>query len=337
MIAKRIIKEWAFQLGIEVYFTEAVPFVEEKERIKEQRDRGLFLKKYWSDEELERFCDPQSVLKGAKSIIVAYLFYYTDEEKEPTEEGNPYGLIARYTRRNYYKELKIRLKKLAKVLKKEFGGKYYVAVNGPIIEKPMAARSGLGYYGKHSIIIHPHYGSWIVLGEIITDLEIEIDNPLEKDCGDCQLCLTACPTKAIIEPYIIDRKKCIQDLSGWSGIIPDEIKEVFKNRLYGCDTCQEVCPVNKKVKGEAPKTEIGVIGAYLPLIEILNIDEETFRRKYGNNQISASWIDFNALKRNALIALGNIKDKKTIPLIEKYLKADNPILKDAAHWALKQF
>uniref|UniRef100_A0A7V4E4G1 tRNA epoxyqueuosine(34) reductase QueG n=1 Tax=candidate division WOR-3 bacterium TaxID=2052148 RepID=A0A7V4E4G1_UNCW3 len=337
MISKKIIKEMAFQFGIEVYITKAEPFIEEKERIKEQRDRGLFLKRYWSDEEIEKFCEPQSVLKEAKSIIVSYLFYYTYEEKDPSQEGNPYGFIARYTRRNYYKELKIRLKKLVKVLKKEYGGKFFVSVNGPIIEKPMAVRSGLGYYGKHSIIIHPNYGSWIVLGEIITDLEMEVDSSLEKDCGNCQLCIETCPTKAIIEPYIIDRKKCIQDLSSWLGIIPDEIKAVWQNRLYGCDTCQEVCPVNKKVKEEEPKTEIGIIGAYLPLIEILNMDEKTFRTKYGNNQISASWIDFNVIKRNALIALGNIKDKKTILLIEKYLKENNPILKDAADWALKQF
>ncbi len=338
MLDSKGIKEKARELGIEVRIASAQPFLEEAERIRNQRFRGLFLKdNYWSDKNIEEFCNPPSVLSGAKSIIGSFLFYLTPDEQDLSIPGKPYGLIARYTRRNYYKELKKRLKKLSNFLKKEYGGKYVIYSCGPIAEKPIAQRSGIGYYGKHSIIINPDYGSWIVLGEIITELNIEPDEPLNLDCGDCHKCIDACPTGAIIEPYIIDRKRCIQDLTNWLGIIPDDIARVWGNRLYGCTTCQEICPLNKKIKPESPKTELGIVGAYIPLIEILQMDEKTYRKSYPDNQITAYWINFAAIKRNALICLGNIRDKMTIPVLKGFTKDANPILKDTAIWAINQF
>jgi len=338
VIDSKDIKEKARELGIEVRIASAQPFLEEAERIGNQRFRGLFLKdNYWSDKNIEGFCNPASVLSKTKSIIGSFLFYLTPDEQDPSIPGKPYGLIARYTRRNYYKELKRRLKKLSDFLKKEYGGKSVAYSCGPIAEKPIAQRSGIGYYGKHSIIINPDYGSWIVLGEIITDLEIEPDQPLNLDCGECHKCIDACPTGAIIEPYIIDRKRCIQDLTNWLGIIPDDIAQVWGNRLYGCTTCQEVCPLNKKIKPESPKTEIGNVGAYIPLIEILQMDEKTYRKSYPDNQITAYWINFAAIKRNALICLGNIRDKMTISVLKAFTKDTNPMLKNTAIWAINQF
>ncbi len=325
-------------MGITIRITTADFFKQEEERIKIQIGKGFFLDDdYWSNRDSARFCNPFSVLSDAKSIIGSFLFYLTPEEPDPTEPGKPFGIIAHYTRRNYYKELKNRLKKVAGILKREYRAESVVHSCGPIAEKPIARRSGIGYYGKHSIIINPDYGSWIVLGEIITDIEIEPDQPLDIDCGECHKCMDACPTGAIIEPYIIDRKRCIQNLTNWLGAIPDDIARVWENRLYGCTTCQEVCPLNKKVKPESPKTEIGVVGSYIPIIEILQMDEETYRKRYSDNQITARWINFDAIKRNALICLGNIKDKKTVPVIEKFTKDTNHILQKTAIWALEQF
>ncbi|MEO0124501.1 MAG: tRNA epoxyqueuosine(34) reductase QueG [candidate division WOR-3 bacterium] len=338
MSLNKEIREWAKELGIEVKFTSAAPFKKESAEIKKQRENGLFLNdKYWSERDINEFCNPRFILPEAKSIISSFLFYLTPEETDPSTPGSPYGLVARYTQRNYYKELKKRLKKLAGILKKKYKANVAVHSCGPIAEKPIAQRSGIGYYGKHSIIINPIYGSWIVLGEIITDLELEPDEPLNVDCGGCRKCIDACPTKAIIEPYVIDRKKCIQSLTNYLDTIPNDIACVWSNRLYGCTTCQEVCPINKKIKPEPPKTDIGVVGTYLPLLEILQMDEKTYRNKYKDNQISARWINFEAIKRNALIALGNIKDKKTIDLIKKFTNSGNGILRETAAWALSQF
>ncbi len=332
------IKECAKELGIEIRFTSAEPFKKEAILIKKQRESGLFLNdKYWSERDINKFCNPSSILPGAKSIIGSFLFYLTPEEINPSTPGKPYGLVARYTQRNYYKELKKRLKKLAGILKKRFGAKVAVYSCGPIAEKPIAQRSGIGYYGKHSIIINPLYGSWIVLGEIITDLELAPDEELNIDCGKCQKCIDACPTGAIIEPYLIDRKRCIQSLTNHLDIIPWDIARVWSNRFYGCTTCQEVCPINKNIKPALPKTDIGIVGSYLPLTEILQMDEKAYRIKYKDNQISARWINFEAIKRNALIALGNIRDSKTIDLIKKFTNSNSGILRETAIWALKQF
>ncbi len=332
------IKDKASELGIEVRITDIQPFLLEAERIRIQHDRKLFRKsKFWSGRKIDEFCMPHLLLPNAKSIIGSYLCYLTPDEPDPSQPGHPFGLVARYTQRNYYKELKRRLRKLAEYLRKEYKAKCIAHSCGPIAEKPIAQRSGIGYYGKHSIIINPVWGSWIVLGEIITDLKIEPDEPLKMSCGECRICMKACPTGAIIEPYIIDRKKCVQDLTNYPGYLPHNIAQKWANRIYGCSLCQEVCPVNKKVKPGQPKTEIGVVGAYLPLVEILNMNEQTYRKKYANNQISAQWIHFNAIKRNALVALGNIRDRKTLPLVERFTKSSNQLLKKTARWALNQF
>ncbi len=332
------IKSKAAELGIQVRITDARPFLTEAEKIKVQYDRKLFRENgFWYKRKIDNFCTPHSLLSDARSIIGSCLFYLTPDEPDPSLPGQPYGVVARYTRRNYYKELKNRLKELAKFLRKEYGAKCIVYVCGPIAEKPIARRCGIGYYGKHSIIINPVWGSWIVLGEIITDLEIEPDDVLNMSCGECDACIKACPTGAIIEPYIIDRKRCLQDLTNYSGYLPPDIAQKWDNRIYGCSLCQEVCPVNKKVKPGQPMTEIGAIGAYLPLVEILNMNEQTYRKRYGNNQVSARWIHFEAIKRNALIALGNIRDRKTIPIVEKFTKSSNQLLKKTALWALNQF
>ncbi|MEO0166425.1 MAG: tRNA epoxyqueuosine(34) reductase QueG [candidate division WOR-3 bacterium] len=334
----RKVKAFAQKLGLEVRIASAAPFSEESERIRAQQARRLFLNRdFVSELEIDKFCNPASILKDARSIISGFLFYLTPEEPDPTKPGDPYGVVAHYTRRNYYKELKRRLKKLGVWLKNEYQAKVATYSCGPIAEKPIAQRSGIGYYGKHSIIINPVYGSWIVLGEIITDLVLEPDEPLNMDCGECRKCIEACPTGAIIEPYILDRKKCIQSLTTHREVISDAIARVWGNRIYGCTTCQEVCPFNKKIKPESPKTDIGIVGSYISLIEILQMDEVTYRNKYKNNQISARWVNFEAIKRNALIALGNIKDKKTLDLIKKFINSQSRILRETARWALNQF
>ncbi|MEO0216133.1 MAG: tRNA epoxyqueuosine(34) reductase QueG [candidate division WOR-3 bacterium] len=338
MVCAEEIKSKAEELGIEIGIATAEPFLAERNEIINQLKNGLFLDtEYWREYGIIKFTDPQILLPEAKSILSAALFYLTEEEKDPSEPGNPYGLIARYTQRNYYRELKKRLRMLGDFLKKVYRARIVVHSCGPIAEKPGARRSGIGYYGKHSIIINPRYGSWIVLGEIITDLEIKPDRPLEDNCGECHRCIDACPTKAIVRPYVIDRNRCIQALTNWPKLIPEEIARVWGNRLYGCTTCQDVCPVNKNIKPAPSKTNIGVVGAYLPLIEILRMDEREYRQRYRQNQISARWIHFNAIKRNALLALGNIRDKKTIPWIKKFTADNSGLLKKTARWALSQF
>lgn len=339
MITAQAIRNYGKKSGVdEIRITSARPFTEVSQRINEQIKNHLYLdSEHWHRRSVQKFCDVHSRLPDAKSIVAGCLCYLTDEPEDYTQPGKPHGLVARYTWRNHYLELKKRLHKLARFLQKEYRASYRVYSNGPIAEKPIAQRSGLGYYGKHSIIMNPVYGSWIVLGEIVTDIEIEPDKPLNIDCGKCKKCIEACPTKAITSPYIIDRRRCIQALTNWPGIIPEDILRVWSNRLYGCTTCQEVCPVNKKVKALEPRTKLGDVGSSLPLMEILGMDEQEYRSRYANNQLSRTWINFKAIQRNALVALGYLRDKTTLSVIKSFIKDDDEMLAKTSQWALDQF
>ncbi|MBN2620192.1 tRNA epoxyqueuosine(34) reductase QueG [candidate division WOR-3 bacterium] len=335
MIHTQDIKEQARCLGIDdLRITIAEPFDVEKSRFLEQKEAGLFIgRKHRHLTNIESFYDARSTLTNARSVLVACLYYITDEPEDLSTAGIPYGRIARYTWRNHYKDLRKRLERLAVHIATISPMTYVVFSNGPIAEKPLAKRSGIGFYGKHSIILHPSYGSWIVLGEIVTDLELEPDEPLTLECGDCRACIDACPTHAIKAPYIIDRTRCIQELTNWCGPIPEDIMEVWDNRLYGCTTCQEVCPYNKDAQPRSFQTDIGYVGSCIPLFEILTMNEGDYRTRFANNQITASWIHFKAIQRNALLALGHIGGRDAIPYIERYCHSSDTTLSHAAQWA----
>jgi epoxyqueuosine reductase len=339
MINATLIKAYAKELGIdEIYITSAQPFADAAEKILEQKNAKLYLStEHWQKRNIGEFCNVQSVLPQARAIIAACQCYLTDEKSDLSEPGNPHGLIARYTWRNHYLDLKKKLEKLGQLIRQKISVSYYASSNGPVAEKPIAQRSGLGYYGKHSIIINQLFGSWIVLGTLIIDIEIEPDRPLTIDCGDCQKCIEMCPTKAIIAPYIIDRRRCIQALTNWYGIIPQDIVRVWGNRLYGCTICQDVCPANEHVEARAPRTNVGTIGQSLPLFEILSMEESAYRKKYACNQITANWINFKAIRRNAIIALGHIKDKAALPILQKLSRDNDDVMAKTAQWACTYF
>jgi len=339
VIYARQIKNLGRELGIdEIRITTAEPFTEASTKMAEQERAELYLgTEHWQKRDFDCFCDVHSKLADAKSIVSACLCYLTDEKIDLTEPGRPHGLIARYTWRNHYLDLRKRLEKLALFLKKEYNASFCVYSNGPVAEKPIAERSGIGYYGKHSIIINQAYGSWVVLGEIIADIEIEPDSSLTMDCGNCQLCIDACPTGAIIGPYVLDRRRCIQALTNWYGVIPDAIARVWGNRLYGCTICQDVCPKNKTVKPFSPRTDLGYVGQSIPLRDILQIDDAAYRQRYPNNQITEGWIRFKAIKRNALLCLGHIKDRTTLPLLKEFAQCKDEVFSRTAQWAISNF
>jgi epoxyqueuosine reductase len=338
MITAQRIKDLGQELDIELRIAHAAPFDRDLDALRDQIRKGLFLNpERWNDEAVRDFYDPRTLLHSARSIIAGCLGFLTRQDADPSIAGKPYGVVAKYTQRNYYKELRKRLQKVGKFLRKEYGADHVVRVCGSIAEKPIARRCGIGYFGKHSVIINQAHGSWIVLGEIVTDLEIEPDRALDAGCGACRECIDACPTGALIEPYILDRNRCIQALTNYTGFIPAEIADAWGNRIYGCTACQDACPVNKMVKPAPPRTEIGVVGQYLPLLDTLEMDEKKYRRTYADNQVSARWIDFSAIKRNALFCLGSIRDEKTVPAVRKYAKCRDPLLASAARWALGKF
>jgi epoxyqueuosine reductase len=302
--------------------------------MRSQSRAGLFLNPAsWTPKNIDEFCDLKSVLPEARTVITAALNYLTPDEPDPSQPGSPYGLVANYTRRNYYLELRRRLRKVARFIEQEYKGACAVYVNGPIAEKPLARRSGLGFYGKHSVIINPRYGSWCVIGEVITDVRFTPDRPLRDSCGTCRICLSRCPTRAILRPYVLDRRICIQALTNWVGVVPDRIAKIWGKRIYGCTVCQDVCPKNIDKKPASPETEIGIVGQWLPVLELLDLSEEGYRVRYSNNQMSAGWINFPAIRRNCLIVLGNARDPGTLPVVERFMKDRDQNLAATASWA----
>ncbi|MDH4211534.1 MAG: tRNA epoxyqueuosine(34) reductase QueG [candidate division WOR-3 bacterium] len=339
MIDAQIIRTIGSDFGIDaIKITTPDPFIDAAFRIKQQIEDGLYLdSEHWHLRNIDDFCDVRTVLPQARSIIAACQCYLTNERAESNAAGEPHGLIARYTWRNHYADLKERLQKFASVLKSRYMATSVVLSNEHIAEKPIAQRSGIGYYGKNSLIINRRFGSLIVLGEIITDIEIHPDPPNRGDCADCSICIDTCPTQAIIEPYVIDRRRCIQALTNWHGVLPDDIARVWGNRLYGCTDCQDKCPVNQKVEAQPVRAKVGHVGPSASLQQILSMSEREYRQRYARNQMAARWVNFQAIKRNALIALGNIREKTTIPLLNKYCRDSDTVLAQTARWAMDRF
>ncbi len=251
--------------------------------------------------------DPQKLLPGAKSVIVIAVNYYREIPTPP----HAHGRIARYAYgRDYHKVLKKLLLQIEAFIKKSHPqSQNKICVDSaPLLEKAYAVRAGLGFIGKNTTLITPEFGSFVLLGEILTTLELDYDKPRDGTCGRCTRCMDACPTKAITAPQTLDAGQCISYLTiEHRGEIPREFHAAMSNWIFGCDICQEVCPYNKAfakpVTLEAFR-EAKIAGSTIPLDEILAIktDEEFLHRFAGSPLMRAK---NRGLKRNAKIALTN--------------------------------
>lgn len=263
-------------------------------------------------EDYKKRVDPAQLLPAAKSVIVIAVNYYRDVPETPAGHGR----IARYANgRDYHKVLKKLLKQLAAFIQERHPD---AAVrpcvdSAPLLEKAYAVRAGLGFIGKNTTLITPQFGSFVLLGELLTDLELHYDQPATGTCGTCTRCLDACPTDAFAGPRELDAKRCISYLTiEHKGPIPKEFHKPMGNLIFGCDICQEVCPYNqqfaKPLQLEAFK-EVTIAGSSIPLQEILAIkdDEEYLQRFAGSPLMRAKR---KGLQRNAKIANSNAKTRE---------------------------
>ncbi len=296
------IKRKARKIGFhKIGIVRAEPLKTEREHLEEWLSENFHGEMRWMEREPEKRTDPKLLFPEAKSIIVVALNYYTPHEHE---ENPDKGKISRYAwGDDYHDVLKEKLRELfawIKTEKTETEGKICVDT-APIMDKAWAVRAGLGWLGKHSNLITKDYGSWVFIGEILLNLELEYDNKIIEDhCGTCTACLDACPTNAIVAPYIVDSKACLSyatiELRGDE--LPAEISENLNGWLYGCDICQDVCPWNRFEKPTEetrfePRTDN--VSPYLDAIISLSHDEyvEKFRRS------AMKRTKLNGLKRNA--------------------------------------
>ncbi len=313
------IRRLAEELGLDaVGVTPAEPYADTERHIAERRARGLFAEMKFTMAQPDRSCHPESLLPGASSVVSAALCYWQPEE--PLEPGE--GRLARYTWSDGYEELRAKLDALGRAI----GGTYRVLVDAnQHVDREAAARSGVGFYGKNTMVITRKHGSWVVLGTLVSDRELEPTPPLETDCGECRLCIDACPTGALDEPGTLDATKCLSYWTQAPAAIPEEYRSALGAQVYGCDICQDVCPWNRGVERRRGDREASASG-HVDLVTWLESD--TLVRDYERLYVPRNDVRF--LRRNALVALGNVGGPEHIPLLEE--RSDD----EHARWALER-
>jgi epoxyqueuosine reductase len=319
----------AGELGIDaVGAALAAPYEEAEQHIRERRARGLFADMRFTMARPEVSCHPESLLPGARTVVSAALCYYP-----PAPPPGPgAGRLPRYTWYDAYDELRQKLEALGRRL----GGRYRVLVDAnQHVDREGAARAGVGFYGKNTMLITRRHGSWVVLGTVVTDVEIEASPPLELDCGECRLCIDACPTGALDEPGTLDATRCLSYWTQASGPIPEQYREQLGAMVYGCDICQDVCPWNRGVEKRRAFTRPPA-GAEpnVSLVEWLQGDGEELVRRYDRLYVPRK--DSRHLRRNALVVLGNTGGPDEAQLAEAYATGDDPFLAEHAAWAVER-
>jgi epoxyqueuosine reductase len=304
------------------------PYVETERHIRERRERGLFADMRFTMARPEESCHPETLLKGARAVVSAALCYYADAPEPRAGEGR----LPRYTWRNGYAELREKLDALGRRL----GGEYRVLVDeNQHVDREAAARAGVGFYGKNTLLITRRFGSWVVLGTLVTTAELEPTPPLELDCGSCTLCIEACPTGALDEPGTVDATKCLSYWTQAPAPIPESYRAELGAQVYGCDICQDVCPWNRGVeRRRAGRRPPEGATPHVSLVEWLSGDGEELVRRFDRLYVPRN--DPRFLRRNALVAVGNSPDAAAAAAAEPFLAGDDELLRGHAEWALAQ-
>lgn len=303
----KLIKQKALEMGFhKVGVAKAQKLEIEGGHLKEWLEMGFHGEMGWMERESEKRSDPKILFPEAESIVVLAMNYYTPHEHE---EDNSKGKISRYAwGDDYHDVVKEKLWNLFNWIKQEIPeAKGKVCVDtAPIMDKAWAVRAGLGWLGKHSNLITKEYGSWVFIGEILLNLELEYETDLVEDhCGTCTKCLDACPTNAIREPFLVDSNACISyaTIELRSPKIPSEITENLEGWLYGCDICQDVCPWNRFQKPtQESRFEPRPQNVSADLDEILSLDAERYARRFRRSPIKRAKL--KGLKRNAKALIG---------------------------------
>ena len=340
--AEVALKETIIQLGIESGFdivrvASADAFRrDEAAALKRIRDGHMDGYTWYTEERVRRANRPQELLEGAQSVISLALSYNTGEPDPPDEQ--PRGKIARYAwGDDYHDVIKKRLREFAAKLPEIAGHPVSTRIfvdDGPMNDRAAAARAGIGWFGKNTNILTQTHGSWVFLAQVITDIPLEPDAPLKKTCGECVLCIDACPTGAIVAPYVIDNKRCISYLTiELRGAIPRELRPLVGDWVFGCDICQDVCPVNRKALGSLePAFQQRHDFAAPALVPLLELDQPAFSERFRRSPIKRAKLA--GLKRNVCVALGNIGDPVAIPSLSGALRSNSSLVRQHAAWAL---
>ncbi len=328
---------YAMSIGVDkIGFTTAAPFTELKNRLRRQQELGY--QSGFEESDVEKRTEPLQLLEGAESIVAIAVAYPSRMQNAPVgKKGARRGIFCRASWGvDYHTALRERLKLLSAWLEERIEGARIESMvdTGALVDRAVAERAGIGWSGKNCSIITPEFGSYVYLGELITNIPFAPDKPMEDECGDCRLCLDVCPTGALIEGGQLDSQRCIAFLTQTKGMLPDEFRTHIGNRLYGCDTCQTVCPKNKgKINWIHEEFKPDPELAKPLLVPLLTISNREFKEKFGH--VSGSWRGKKPIQRNAILALAHFNEEAAVPdLVALLEKDERPVIRGTAAWAL---
>jgi epoxyqueuosine reductase len=327
------VKQLALEAGFDLVGIASVePFERERRAIAQRIDAGLFDGLPWfTRQRADVSSDPRALLPNARSIITLGLSYYTGD--------GPSGTIARYAwGSDYHDVIRGRLKALQRRLAGEFGEfefRHFVDT-GRMVDRAAAVRAGLGWYGKNTNLLNTTLGSWLFLAELVTTLELEPDQRRRQSCGQCHACIDVCPTGAIVAPYVVDNNRCISFLTiELRGPIPRELRPLMGSYIFGCDLCQDVCPVNAQAQPvyHSEFAFKGKIGSVDELAALLLLTDEDFRERFRRSPIKRA--KRRGLLRNVCVALGNSGAVSAVGPLSHALRTDpEPLVRGHAAWGL---
>jgi epoxyqueuosine reductase len=310
--------------------------LDERNGLEEWLAQGRHGEMFWMGKNPEKRLDPRNVLTEARSVISLAVNYYTPFQHSAHLE---HGKISRYAwGRDYHLTLKQNLKQLAEwIAEREptAAGLYY-SDTGPVMDKAWAHKAGLGWIGKHSNLITRELGSWVFLAEMLLNLDLDYDQEARNYCGTCHRCIDACPTGAIVAPYLVDARLCISYLTiELRGPIPRELRPLVGTRIFGCDDCQDACPWNRFAQPSLEKDFYPVKGNHAPvLLDLMRMTESEFKEKFRFSPIKRA--RYSGFLRNVAVALGNTRDARAVPVLARALCHPESLVRAHAAWALGQ-
>lgn len=281
---------------------------------------------------------PRTLWPQVRSVLMVGMNYGPDHNPMETLAKHGIGNISVYARnRDYHELIKGKLKELAGLLGRRTGAEVKVFVDtAPVMEKPLAEAAGLGWQGKHTVLVSREFGSWLFLGAIFTSAELPADRPHAESCGKCRKCLDICPTKAFPAPFRLDARRCLAYLNNeHKGPIPHDFRIPMGNRIFGCDDCLAVCPWNKFANAaREAKLKAREDLSSMPLSQLVQLDEAGFRRLFAGSPVKR--LGHKRFLRNVLIALGNSGMPQLRHLGERHLNDKDPLVRGAAIWAVRR-
>lgn len=335
---KQEVIDYAHSIGIDsIGFTTADPFDELKKKLEDYRSKGYASGFEESDIELRTV--PKLSLPSARSIIAIAVGYPNKLKGAPKSvRGDRRGMFARASwGQDYHTIMRNRLDKLSLFLKEKVPDVEIKSMvdTGVLSDRSVAERAGLGFAGKNGFIINEELGTWSYLGEMLVSIPFKPDDPVIDSCGDCNICVDRCPTGALVGNGQLNSQKCISFLTQTKGYLKDEYRYKIGNRLYGCDTCQQVCPRNRGINTEHDDIILEPEVLKPRLVPLLKMSNKEFKNTYGH--LAGAWRGKKPIQRNAIVALAHFNEESAIPDLKDVALTDpRPMIRGTAFWAIGQ-